>query len=128
MSVRADRLEQEAESVWLKGRTAEALRLRAEAYDAFVAEARPADAAMSAVLLAILHMGRGDEPQAMGWLGRASDLAQEIPGSRVHGYLLFLGDVEQNLRSGLPAAAVDSARRLQELGRQRRVEEDVERR
>lgn len=118
MSVRADRLEQEAESVWLKGRTAEALRLRAEAYDAFVAEARPADAAMSAVLLAILHMGRGDEPQAMGWLGRASDLAQEIPGSRVHGYLLFLGDVEQNLRSGLPAAAVDSARRLQELGRQ----------
>ncbi len=118
MSESADRLEHEAESVWLKGRTADALRLRAEAYDAFVAEARPADAAMSAVLLAILHMGRGDESQAMGWLGRASDLAKEIPASRVHGYLLFLGDVEENLRSGRPAAAVDSARELHEMGRQ----------
>ncbi len=59
MSERADRLDHEAESVWLEGRTADALRLRAEAYDAFVAEARPAEAAMSAVLLAILHMGRG---------------------------------------------------------------------
>ena len=118
MSERADRLEHEAESVWLEGRTADALRLRAEAYDAFVAEARPAEAAMSAVLLAILHMGRGDEPQAMGWLGRASDLANEIPESRVHGYLLFLSEVEQNLRSGRPAAAVDAARGLKELGRQ----------
>ena len=118
MSERADRLEHEAESVWLKGRTADALRLRAEAYDAFVAEARPAEAAMSAVLLAILHMGRGDEPQAMGWLGRATDLANEIAESRVHGYLLFLSEVEQNLRSGRPAAAVDAARQLQELGRQ----------
>ena len=118
MSERADRLEHEAESVWLRGRTADALRLRAEAYDAFLAEARPAEAAMSAVLLAILHIGRGDEPQAMGWLGRASDLANEIPESRVHGYLLFLSEVEQNLRSGRPAAAVDAARKLKELGRQ----------
>ena len=107
MNARADRLDHEAESVWLEGRTADALRLRAEAYDAFVAEARPAEAAMSAVLLAIFHMGRGDEPQAMGWLGRASDLANEIPRGRVHGYVLFLGEVEQNLRSGRPAAAVD---------------------
>lgn len=117
MSERADRLEHEAESVWSKGRTADALRLRAEAYDAFMAEARLADAAMSAVLLAILHMGRGDEPQAMGWLGRAGDLANQVPASRVHGYLLFLSEVEPDLRSGRPAAAVDAARRLRELGR-----------
>lgn len=118
MNERADRLEREAESVWLEGRTADALRLRAEAYDAFLAEARPAEAAMSAVLLAIFHTGRGDETQAMGWLGRAIDLANEIPSGRVHGYLLFLSEVEQNLRSGRPAAAVDAARRLKELGRQ----------
>ena len=116
MSERADRLEHEAESVWLRGRTADALRLRAQAFDAFMAEARLADAAMSAVLLAILHMGRGEEPQALGWLGRAGDLANKIPGSRVHGYLLFLSEVEQNLRSGRTAAAVDGARQLRELG------------
>jgi DNA-binding NarL/FixJ family response regulator len=116
VSERADTLEQAAQSMWLKGRTADALSLRAEAFEAFVAEARPAEAAMAAVLLAILHLGRGEEPQASGWLGRASDLARGIPGSRVHGYLIFLGEVEQNLRAGRPAAAVDAARRLRELG------------
>jgi DNA-binding NarL/FixJ family response regulator len=116
VSERADTLEQAADSVWLEGRTADALRLRAEAFEAFVAEGRPAEAAMSAVLLAILHLGRGEEPQASGWLGRAGDLAKDVPGSRAQGYLLFLGEVEQNLRGGRPAAAVDAARQLRELG------------
>jgi hypothetical protein len=36
---------------------------------------RPAPA-MAAVLLGILHMARGDEPQGMGWIGRTGRLAE----------------------------------------------------
>lgn len=106
-----------ADTLWWMGRTEDNLRLGAAAYDAFVAESRPADAAMAATLLGIFHLSRGDEPQGMGWLGRAGRLAEGLPECVVHGYLLFVTEVEGNLQAGRPTAAVEAARQLQDLGR-----------
>ena len=103
--------------MWWLGRIEDNLRLGAAACDAFLAESRPAEAARTAMVLGIFHMARGDEPQAVGWLGRAGRLAAGIPESPVHGYLLSFTAVEASLMAGQPAAAVDAARRVQDLGR-----------
>ena len=113
----ADDLAAYADAMWWLGRVEENLRLGTAAFDAFVAESRPAEAAMAATLLGIFYMARGDEPQAMGWLGRAGRLAEGIPECPVHGYLLFVTEVEASLMAGQPAAAMDAARRIQDLGR-----------
>jgi DNA-binding NarL/FixJ family response regulator len=113
----ADDLAAYADAVWWLGRTEDRLRLGVAAYDAFLSESRPADAAMAAVLLGILHLARGDEPQGMGWIGRAGRLAEGLPECAVHGFILFLTAVEGNLEAGRPTDAVVAARRLQELGR-----------
>ena len=113
----ADDLAAYADTQFWLGRTEDRLRLGAAAYDAFLAESRPADAAMAAVLLGILHMARGDKPQGTGWIGRAGRLAEGLPECVVHGFLLFLTAVEGNLQAGRPTDAVVAARRLQELGR-----------
>ena len=113
----ADDLAAYADAVWWLGRIEDNLRLGAAAYDAFLAESRPAEAARTAMVLGIFHMARGDEPQAVGWLGRAGRLAEGIPECPVHGYLLNFTAVEASLMAGQPAAAVDAARRVQDLGR-----------
>jgi len=106
-----------ADAVWWLGRIEDTLRLGAAAYQAFLAESRPGDAARTATMLGIFHMARGDEPQALGWLGRAGRLAEDIPESTVHGYLVSFTVVEASLLAGQPAAAVDAARRVKDLGR-----------
>ena len=113
----ADDLAAYADAVWWLGRIEDNLRLGAAACDAFLAESRPAEAARTAMVLGIFHMSRGDEPQAVGWLGRAGRLAEGIPESPVHGYVLSFTAVEASLMAGQPAAAVDAARRVQDLGR-----------
>jgi len=106
-----------ADSQFWMGRTEDYLRVGAAAHDAFLVESRPADAAMTAILLGIVHLTRGDEPQGMGWLGRAGRLTEGLPECVAHGYLLFLTAVEGNLHAGRPADAVEAARQLQDLGR-----------
>src|SRR6266508_258171 len=113
----ADDLAAYADAVWWLGRIKDNLRLGAVACDAFLAESRPAEAARTALMLGISHMARGDEPQAVGWLGRAGRLAEGIPESPVHGYVLSFTAVEASLMAGQPAAALDAARRVQDLGR-----------
>ncbi|HET6667195.1 MAG TPA: hypothetical protein VFG98_07935, partial [Intrasporangium sp.] len=113
----ADDLAAYADAVWWLGRIEDNLRLGAAAYDAFLAESRPADAARIAMGLGIFHWARGDEPQGVGWLGRAARLAGGIPECPVHGYLLSFTGVEASLLAGNPAAALDAARRVQDLGR-----------
>jgi DNA-binding NarL/FixJ family response regulator len=68
------------------------------------------------MVLGLSHLGLGDEPQGMGWIGRAGRLLEGIPECPVHGYLLQT-EVEASLLAGQPAAAVDAARRMQDLGR-----------
>ena len=113
----ADDLAAQADSAFWLGRMDDTLRLGAAAYDAFLAESRPEGAAMSAVLLGIFHMAGGDEPQGMGWIGRAARIVEDLPDCIAHGYLMFLTEVEAKLRLGQPAEAVTAARRMQELGR-----------
>ncbi|MPZ21813.1 MAG: helix-turn-helix transcriptional regulator, partial [Luteitalea sp.] len=75
----ADDLAAHAEAVWWLGRTEDALRLGAAAYDAFLADSRSVEAAMSATRLGILHLARGDEQLGAGWLGHAGRLAEGVP-------------------------------------------------
>lgn len=106
-----------ADAAWWLGRIEDNLRLNAAACDAFQADSRPAEAAWAALVLGIFHLSRGDEPQGFGWLGRSGRLLEGIPDCTAHGYLLHLTEVEANLHAGQPAAAVDAARRIQDLGR-----------
>jgi DNA-binding NarL/FixJ family response regulator len=116
----ADDLAAYADAVWWLGRVKDSLRLNAAACDAFLADGRPVEAAWTAFLLGIFHLGRGDEPQGVGWIGRAGRLLEGIPEAPVHGYLLHITQVEPSLLAGQPAAAVDAARRMQDLGRRLR--------
>jgi len=113
----ADDLAAYADAVWWLGRVEDNLRLNAAACDAFLADARPADAAWVALILGIFHLARGDEPQGAGWIGRAARLLEGTPEGPAHGYLLLLTEVETNLQAWRLAAAVDAARRMQDLGR-----------
>jgi DNA-binding NarL/FixJ family response regulator len=113
----ADDLGAYADAVWWLGRVEDNLRLNAAACDAFLADARPVDAAWAALILGIFHLARGDEPQGVGWIGRAARLLEGTPEGPAHGYLLHLTEVEANLQAGRLAAAVDAARRMQDLGR-----------
>jgi DNA-binding NarL/FixJ family response regulator len=113
----ADDLAAYADAAWWLGRIEDNLRLSAAAYNAFLANSRPVEAAGAAMVLGIFHLSRGDEPQGKGWIGRAGRLLEGIPECLVHGYLLHLTEVEASLQAGQPAAAVDAARRMQDLGR-----------
>jgi DNA-binding CsgD family transcriptional regulator len=113
----ADDLAAYADAVWWLGRIEDNLRLNAAAYDAFVAVSRPVEATGAALVLGIFHLARGDEPLGMGWIGRAGHLLERIPECPAHGLLLHLTRVEPSLQAGQPAAAVDAAHRVQELGR-----------
>jgi len=113
----ADDLAAYADAVWWLGRIEDNLRLNAAACHAFLADSRPVEAARAAMVLGIFHLARGDEPQGVGWIGRAGRLLEGIPECPVHGYLLHITEVEASLLAGQPAAAIDAARRMQDLGR-----------
>jgi DNA-binding NarL/FixJ family response regulator len=106
-----------AETLWWLGRVEDNLRLTAAACEALLAQSRPAEAAWAAMLVGLFHMARGDEPQALGWIGRAGRLVEGVPECPAHGLLLHITGVEPNLLAGQPAAAVDAARRMQAIGR-----------
>ncbi|MGH2394650.1 MAG: hypothetical protein ACRDGH_14370, partial [Candidatus Limnocylindria bacterium] len=114
----ADDLHDYFHAVWWNGRSDDAARLGAAAFHALRADSRLAQAAKVAWILALVHMSRGDEPQAHGWAGRAGRMLEGIPQNPGHGYLLFLTEVQVNLSIGEPAAAVDAARRVHDLGRE----------
>lgn len=105
-----------ADAMWWLGRVEDNLRLEAAACEAFLADSQPAEAAWAAMLLGVFHMGRGDVPPAMGWIGRAARLLEGTPECAAHGLLIQVTEVEPSLRDGQPTAAVDAARRMRELG------------
>ena len=113
----ADDLAAYADAVWWLGRIEDNLRLGAAACRAFQADSRPTEAAVAALQLGLFHLARGDEPQGMGWIGHAGRLAEAIPEGPVHGYLQWFSEVELGLLTGRPAAALDAARRVRDLGR-----------
>ena len=112
----ADDLASHADALWWLGRAEDNLRVEAAAYEAFLADSRAAEAGWAALLLGIFHMGRGDLPQGMGWVGRAGSLLRGVPECPAHGLLIQVTEVEPSLQTGRFGAAVDSARRMQALG------------
>jgi DNA-binding NarL/FixJ family response regulator len=113
----ADDLAAYSDAVWWLGRIDDTLRLGAAACDAFRIDGRPADAAWAALMVGIFHLSRGDGPQGMGWLGRAERLVEGMPECPMHGYVAQFTEVEPNLMAGRPAAALDAARRVRDIGR-----------
>jgi DNA-binding NarL/FixJ family response regulator len=59
---------------------------------------------------------RGEAAAGSGWLSRALRLLNDQPECAEHGYALFM-DLEGALGAGDFAAAIDTARRMQEIGR-----------
>jgi DNA-binding NarL/FixJ family response regulator len=111
----ADDLAAYADSRWWLG-VAEDFHVQAAAYEAFLADDRTAEAGWTAILLGLFHIGRGDVPQGMGWIGRAKRLLDGAPECPAHGLLIQVTEVEPSLHAGLPAAAVEAARRMRQLG------------
>jgi DNA-binding NarL/FixJ family response regulator len=115
--INADGLAAYFEAVWWLGRTDDALRLAAAAYAALVDDSRQDEAIRTALWLGAWHIVRGDEPQGFGWFGRAARLAEDIPESPAHGYLLLFTEIQANMMAGEPAKALATARRVHDLGR-----------
>jgi DNA-binding NarL/FixJ family response regulator len=111
----ADDLIAYADALWWLGRVEDNLRVEAAAHEALLADSRTSEAGWAAILLGIFHLGRGDEPQAMGWIGRAARLLEGAPECPAHGLLIQVTEVEPALQAGQPAVAVDAARRMRAL-------------
>jgi DNA-binding NarL/FixJ family response regulator len=114
--LRADDLAAYADALWWLGRAEDNLDVESAAFEAFLVDSRPAEAGWVAILLGIFHLGRGDVPQGMGWIGRAGRLLEDVPECAAHGLLIQVTQVEPSLQAGRPAAAVDASRRMQALG------------
>ena len=111
----ADDTQQLAESAWWLGRMDQAIELYAEAYRQQLAAGNDEGAARAALLLAISCRLLGEIAQSDGWLGRCTRLLEFMPEGAEHGYSLYLRIA--GLLGSDPGAALESARRMQDLGR-----------
>jgi DNA-binding NarL/FixJ family response regulator len=109
-------LEALADAAWWLGETEEASAVLEVAYRRHLDEGRPGRAAMAAIGVAVIHLLRGDGVVGSGWLGRAQRLVRDQPEGVEHGYLLYL-ELEGALGGEDPAAVVETARRVREIGR-----------
>jgi DNA-binding CsgD family transcriptional regulator len=104
-----------AESAHWLGLADEVIESYTEAYRLHLDTGSPRRASLSAFMLAIYLRLRGDGARSDGWLARAQRLlAAEAEGAE-HGYALYLA-VARLMGSDL-AAAAESARRMQDIGR-----------
>ncbi len=101
-----------ARCAWLLSRVPETLELSEELFHRYRAEDRTADASMTALLLALIWVTRGEPSVGSGWLSRARRLLADVPESPPHGYLAYL-DAMIALHFG--GAPDDGIRRLREL-------------
>jgi DNA-binding CsgD family transcriptional regulator len=112
----AEDLEALADACWWLGDVEEANRVLEQAHRRYLHDDRAEDAARAAVGLAVTHLLRGDDALGSGWAGRAMRLVEGLPEGLVHGYLLYLFEVE-GLADAEPRRAVEGARRLLDLSR-----------
>ncbi|MGD9890621.1 MAG: LuxR C-terminal-related transcriptional regulator [Dehalococcoidia bacterium] len=103
------------DSVWWLGSFREAQARYEEAYRLYLNEERPRDAAMTALGIGGHCFMRGDEVIGSGWMHRALRLLQDEPEGAEHGYLL-IGGLESALGACDLDAAIETARRMQEMG------------
>jgi DNA-binding CsgD family transcriptional regulator len=112
----ADDIQRLAESAWWLGRMDESIRLYADAYREQLSAGNDEGAARAALLLAISCRLVGEMAQSDGWLGRCTRLLESMPEGAEHGYSLYLR-IAALMGSGDLDAALESARRMQDLGR-----------
>ncbi|MDZ5620055.1 LuxR C-terminal-related transcriptional regulator [Nocardioides sp. HM23] len=111
----ADDTQRLAESAWWLGRMDESIRIYADAYRQHLESGSKSGAARSALLLAISCRLVGEAAQSDGWLGRCARLLDTMPEGAEHGYALYLRIAA--LMGSDPDAALESSRRMQDLGR-----------
>jgi len=104
-----------AESAHWLGLPEQVIESYGDAYRLHVEAGEPAQASFSAFMLAVYHRIRGEAAQSNAWLARAQRLLADTPESAEHGYPLYLRTAE--LMGADLEAALDSARRMQDLGR-----------
>ncbi|MFP5346827.1 MAG: LuxR C-terminal-related transcriptional regulator [Actinomycetes bacterium] len=105
-----------AEATWWLGRMTESISRYTEAYRAHCAEGDLRSAARSSFLLALSSRLVGEPAQSLGWMHRCGRLLQSLPEGPEHGYALYL-QIAALLGNGDLDAAVDSAKRMQDIGR-----------
>jgi DNA-binding CsgD family transcriptional regulator len=111
----ADDYDAYAESAHWLGLPEETIVSYRQAYRLQLAAGTPRRAALAAFMLAIYLRLRGDGAQADGWLARAHRLLATEEEGAEHGYPLYL-EIARLMGSDLEAA-MESARRMQDLGR-----------
>ena len=105
------------DAAWWLGAVDESIQAGAQAYRAYLDDGRPADAAMSAIGVAVNCFLRGDDVVGSGWVSRAARLLDQLPEGRVHGYARYMTQVEGGLDGPDLDAVVASARDVQAIGR-----------
>lgn len=95
-----------------------------QAYDAYLLESRPGDAAMCAWDVAYQHFLRGEAELGAGWMARAKRVLAADPDSVVHLYFRY-GDVESSLDADDLTPVLAAARALRAEAAQRGVRELV---
>jgi ATP/maltotriose-dependent transcriptional regulator MalT len=113
----ADDLAALADCAWWSGRVDESVATGARAFQVFLREGRPRQAAMAAVGVAVNLLVRGDDVTGAGWLGQARELLDGEPECVEQGYLAYLLEVEGSLDEPDQEAVLAAARRIRELGR-----------
>jgi DNA-binding NarL/FixJ family response regulator len=106
-----------AETEWWHGHIDRAVVAYAEAYRAYLGEARPARAAAAAMALAGSLFLRGDNVVGSGWLSRAQRLVVDLPGSVEHGQMMYMMEVAAALDGPHLDVVVSRARQVQDVGR-----------
>jgi DNA-binding NarL/FixJ family response regulator len=105
-----------ADAAWWLGEVEEASAVLEAAYRRHLDDGQTGRAAMAAIGIGVFHLLRGDGVVGSGWLGRARRLVEAEPEGVAHGYLLYL-ELEGALDGDDPAAVVEAARRVREIGR-----------
>lgn len=102
-----------ARSAWFLSRIPESIELSEEVFRRYSREARPADAAATALLIALLWFARNEMSVVSGWMSRSRRLLGALPDGLLHGYLAYLEGMIVLFVDG--RAPHDSIRRLREL-------------
>lgn len=118
----AEDLEALASSQWWLGDIAGSMAVGEQAFRRLEAGARPREAAMTALRLALQWGLRAQTALSSAWLARARRLLATVPDGPEHGYLAYVGAAFEADSAGSPEAAEAAAPVVRSLARQHGIE------